>query len=267
MTNKLFYLKLAVKYSTLTYLGEAMNFFLILCFLLPQSLIAAELDQYAGETLSYSLKWNPLGIKWLPNAGAAVFSSSNIEGYFLARVSIKTSNWASQLYLYDNQLSIAMDSAGGLLWSRARLTDSSSTAWEVDWYKQQVYRLQNDSLIGTLLLGGKKPIDALSAFYLLRNLQLDFGQTLELEVLGTDFRGQAHFSKAVITVLDYEIITWHGQQPCWKVEIRLPSQDNFIPSGRVLVWITVNNERLPLRVVTDFYWGGIVWPIIGLLKE
>ena len=240
---------------------------LLICLLLVQGLGAAELDKYSGERLEYDLEWNPFWGIITPKAGEAGFSCDQIAGNWLVHFKVGTMDWARQLYRYDNRAISAFDSAGNLLWSRSRLTDSTSIEWRVDQEQHRVSFLKNNALIDTMALTGKMPLEALSAFYLFRNMDLTLGQLSELEVFGTDSLNRIRWSKVTIEVKGRVLLKWNGYKYlCWMVEIMIKAQDNFIPSGRVTVWVTCNSNRLPLKVATDFRYKGITLPVIGILK-
>lgn len=240
---------------------------LLIYLLLVQGLQAAELEKYSGERLEYDLEWNPFWGIITPKAGEASFSCDRLEEHFLTRVQIQTLGWAKTLYAYSNWSNVAFNIAGCVMWSESRLTDSTKVCWRVDQSQGQVYRFRNDTLVGTLALAGKIPLEALSAFYLFRSMNLELGQSLVLEVFGTDNLDQVHWSKAFIEVIGYEVIEWLGDDCfCWVVKIKLPPQDSFIPSGEVIIWVTNDGRKLPLKVKTDILYKGIKLPVIGILK-
>ncbi|MFA6304491.1 MAG: DUF3108 domain-containing protein [Patescibacteria group bacterium] len=241
---------------------------LLICLLLVQGLHAAELEKYSGECLEYDLEWNPFWGIITPKAGEASFSFDRINNGWQAQCEVHTIGWARKRFVYDNYIVTNFDSAGTVMWSKSFLTDSTWVEWQVDQNLRQVCYWENDTLVDVLNLAGNMPLEALSAFYLFRNMNLELGQSSELKVFGIDDSNRARMSKAIIQVKDQVLLKWHGYKYlCWVVEIRMNKQDNFIPSGRVTIWVTCNSNRLPLKVATDFVHKGRTYPVFGVLKK
>jgi len=230
---------------------------------------AAELDRYNGERLNYEIVWRPswgLGIL-VPAIGQANFSCDLTGQYRVASAELQTTGLAAKKLPFKNRITVAFDSSNFLMWSKSIFTDSVTVEWKVDRSQAEARLLRNDTLRGILPLDDKRPLDALSAFYLFRNMPLLVGSLFEVEVFGTDDSGRVHWAKASIQVLHQEICKYHSQgYLCWVIDIKMPSQGNLMPSDWIRVWVTADEKRLPLKVVSDVFYEGTKYPVIGFLK-
>jgi hypothetical protein len=116
-------------------------------------------------------------------------------------------------------------------------------------YQKWNFKKQNYSTKQVVIPEGTQ--DILSAFYWTRQQKLTPGKTLSIDVT-TD--GQTY--KTLVLVHRREKIdSIFGQKDCLVIEPKLKGEAVFKQSGRILIWVTDDEYKIPLKMTSQITFG------------
>lgn len=218
-----------------------------------------------GETLDYEISWGfvsagnaHLHVRPMPGSADKIefISRAWNNGFFesvypvqdtiytrvgaqslLPDVFTKTLNEGS----YHQKSSIRFDRVG----NKAALSD---TVFNDD-KKRSVKRSFDSTLV---LEGGEHCV--MSAFYLVRTMDLKPGQTTYFSAVS----GKKRYPLKVICHRREKISTVLGDRDCLVVEPMLDGDGIFKSKGRLTIWLTNDDKRIPVKMKTEITLGSVV---------
>ncbi|MBN1290208.1 MAG: DUF3108 domain-containing protein, partial [Candidatus Latescibacteria bacterium] len=101
--------------------------------------------------------------------------------------------------------------------------------------------------------------DILSSLYYIRTLDLDVGKTKEIEVYAD---GQVYTLKVIVHKKE-KIEVPAGKFTCYKVEPVLKSEGLFRQKGRLHVWLTDDQYKVPVKMTSKVVIGSIASKLIS----
>jgi hypothetical protein len=111
---------------------------------------------------------------------------------------------------------------------------------------------KKDAIAETLAVKGKV-FDVLSAFYEIRTRPLEVGKTISIELFDVD-----KYYTLEVNVLRRETIKVPaGKFDCFVIEPRLKSAGLFRRKGSMQVWITADENRIPVLMRSRLYFGRV----------
>lgn len=102
----------------------------------------------------------------------------------------------------------------------------------------------------------KRPVwDVISGFYHLRTLLLDVGETLSLDIFDSN-----KMLKTEVHVLRKEKVAFPGRGDVEALVVKpvLRTEGLFKHKGDILIWLTQDESRIPVRVETRVSIGKVV---------
>jgi hypothetical protein len=93
----------------------------------------------------------------------------------------------------------------------------------------------------------------MSAFYLVRTLPLKVGETSRFSAVS----GKKRYELKVIVHGRETIKSVLGEVPCIKVEPVLDGDGIFVSKGRIFIWLTDDERRIPVLMECEIALGSI----------
>lgn len=116
------------------------------------------------------------------------------------------------------------------------------------------------------ILTNENPIfDPLSAFFFVRNQGFTVGDTLNLNYVNNN----KFYKMAVIVHAEEEVKVKAGKFDCYKIEpvSSLPGAGLFKAEGKLLIWITKDERKIPVKVEGKAVFGSILVQLTDFLGE
>jgi len=208
--------------------------------------------RYTKEKLSFDIYW--LGIY----AGNAVLESSNENGVMRIITQVHSAPFVSAFYKVEDYIeSLVKDGMPSNLRIRQREGRYKSD-------KETIFDMNDKKIIFYNYLKGNRSEhalnnevvwDLLSGFYYLRDQRLEVGKTVYIDVFDSN-----KFFKAEISVLRKEKIDVPnlGEVSTVIVKPELKSEGLFQRTGDILIWLTDDEKKIPVKVETKVPVGNIV---------
>ena len=208
--------------------------------------------RYAREKLSFDIYW--LGIY----AGTAVLESSNENGMVRIISQVHSAPFVSAFYKVEDYIeSLVKDGMPSNLRIRQRegkYKSDKETIFDMDNKKVTFYNYLKGNR-SEHALNNEVVWDLLSGFYYLRDQRLEVGKTVYIDVFDSN-----KFFKAEISVLRKETISVPnlGEVSTVIVKPELKSEGLFQRSGDILIWLTDDDKKIPVKVETKVPVGTII---------
>jgi hypothetical protein len=215
-----------------------------------------------GEQLSYSISWGII------SAGSANMNARPIPGGKMEFVSIARNNGAFKtIYPVADTIYTRVNNNGflpeiftkslheGSFFSTSviRFDRAVGKAWLSDTVFKDAARTKIKSHVDTSIAIKGWEHCIVSAFYLVRSMDLKTGKDSYFSAVS----GKKRYSLRVI-IHEKEIIkTSLGTFRCVKVEPVLQGDGIFKTSGRLFIWISDDERRLPILMKTEITIGSI----------
>jgi len=242
----------------------AMNKILTILLLTISSTFAAY--PFIGETLDYEISW---GFITAGNARMLVKETKNeneleiislawdngaFETFFPVKDTVKSIVSADSLFpkVFNQKISEGSyrrnaKTIYNFASKRASITDTA--------YKNSELKHRADTVIA--LNGNERCI--LSAFYLARTLNLKPGDTAYFDAIG----GVKKYKLKVICHKKETINTAFGKKKCLVIEPVIQGDGLFKAKGKLTIWLTDDEERLPVLMKSEVAIGSIKASLIG----
>jgi hypothetical protein len=217
----------------------------------PETLPAVPTAVHPGESLKFSVNYGPI------NAGAAYLEVSDVKDFhgrpvlnLTARA--ESNRFFSGIYKVRNRIESTWDSAGhySLRYAESRREGKHQAQSEILFdYRAQEARYQD---------GETFPIppevqDALSSFYYTRTQALPLGGSLYF-----DYHASRKSVPLEVKVLGREEVdTPAGKFHCVVIEPILKAGGIFKNSGRLVIWLTDDDRRMPVLMKSKVAIGSI----------
>ena len=217
----------------------------------PETLPAVRSAVRPGESLKFSVSYGPI------NAGAAYLEVSNVKDFhghpvlnLTARA--ESNKFFSGIYKVRNRIESTWDSAGHYSWryAESRREGKHRAQSEILFdYRNQEARYQD---------GQTFPItpevqDALSSFYYTRTQALPLGGSLYFDY----HAGRKSVPLEVKVLGREEVDTPAGKFHCVVIEPILKAGGIFKNSGRLVIWLTDDDRRMPVLMKSKVAIGSI----------
>ena len=204
-----------------------------------------------GEYFQFSVSWSGI------NAGSALMQVQNwqwVDGHRTWRIISKTesNSFVSKFYKVRDRVETSIDAES--LYTRRFEKHLREGAYKHDSivrFDQEERKARYDD--GIVLDVPPRVHDVLSAFYYVRTQPLPDGGTLS--VPAHDNRKSYDLEIRVIRRERVEVPA--GKFPCVVVEPILKSEGIFKSKGQILVWLTDDERRLPVKVTSKVPIGSI----------
>jgi len=241
--------------------------FLLLIILLLSGVFASSLKAVItdGEKLTFNVKYGVI------SAAEATLSvkSSNLgdKPVWLITSNAKTYSFFDSIFKVRDTVQSwwEKDTLRSLRFSK-RLNEGSYKQYRVHTYdhdkktstyqrwnfKKQIYRTKEITIPANTQ-------DILSSFYYVRQMDLVPGSTLMLDVT-TD--GKAYKTQVVVHRRE-TIDSIFGEKVCLVIEPLLKSEAVFKQSGKILIWITDDEYKIPLKMTSQITFGAFT----AILKD
>jgi hypothetical protein len=211
----------------------------------------ARVPWHIGEYFQFSVSWSGI------NAGSALMQVQNwqwVDGHRTWRVISKTesNSFVSKFYRVRDRVETSIDAES--LYSRRfekHLREGGYKHDSVVRFDQDERKARYDN--GTVLDVPPRVHDVLSAFYYVRTQPLPDGGTLS--VPAHDNRKSYDLDVHVVRRERVEVPA--GKFSCVVVEPVLKSEGIFKSKGQILVWLTDDERRLPVKVTSKVPIGSI----------
>jgi hypothetical protein len=204
-----------------------------------------------GEYFQFSVDWSGI------NAGSALMQVQNyqwVDGHKAWRVVSKTesNSFVSKFYKVRDRIETAIDAES--LYTRRfekHLREGGYRQDLVVRFDQENRQALYDD--GTPLEVPARVQDVLSAFYYVRTLPLADGAVLSVPA----HDNRASYDLEVKVLKREQIEVPAGKFNCVQVEPVLKSEGIFKSKGRILVWLTDDAKRIPVKVTSKVPIGSI----------
>jgi len=224
---------------------------MILCMSAVQPIWAVEVPWGVGEKLDYSIDYG------LVNAGSAELSVSKIVEHnghpcWKAESRIRSNRVFSAFYSVRDKAVSYIDKDD--LYTRF----FSKRLREGDYRKNIVIDFDRDASVARYLDGREYEInseihDVLSATYFVRTIDLHLGQRLLL----TTHSSRKNYELAVVVIGRESITVPAGTFDCWVVEPEFAGEGLFSYEGKITIWISDDELRIPVMTKTQVKVGAI----------
>ncbi len=194
-----------------------------------------------GEKLTFSINWKFI------HAGMAYMSIPekrivNNRTSYLIRTEASSSRGISIFFKVRDKVETVLDSAGVFPWKfEKHLREGkfrSDKIYRFNQYRNLAFQ-ENDTTRIPMYVQ-----DVLSAFYYTRLLPLEVGETVYIH----NYDNKKLYKMAVYTHGRERIKVPAGTFDCIKIEPLMNSEGIFKSKGRVFIWLTDDNRRIPVLV-------------------
>jgi len=222
---------------------------------------------FVGETLDYEISWGFITagnarmlIRKAKNANeleiiSRAWNNGAFETIFPVKDTVKSIVSADSLLpkIFDQKISEGSYKRKAIMnynfkIKRASLKDTA--------YKGSTLRYGLDTVI--TLKGGERCI--LSAFYLARILKLEPGDTAYFDAIG----GKKTYKLKIICHGREVINTVLGKKKCLIIEPVIQGDGLFKAKGKLTIWLTDDDERLPVVMKSEIAIGSIKATLTGV---
>lgn len=211
----------------------------------------ARVPWHIGEYFQFSVSWSGI------NAGSALMQVQNwqwVDGHRTWRIISKTesNSFVSKFYKVRDRVETSIDAES--LYTRRfekHLREGGYKHDSVVRFDQEDRKARYDN--GTVLDVPPRVHDVLSAFYYVRTRPLPEGE--DLSIPAHDNRKSYDLEVRVIRREKIEVPA--GKFHCVVVEPVLKSEGIFKSKGQILVWLTDDERRLPVKVTSKVPIGSI----------
>jgi len=209
------------------------------------------------ETLCYRISM--LGIP----VGSAELEAKKVKGEVRITLRIQSNATISQIYSVDDSIE-TRHIGGNFILSRIRQREGSFRGdrgftlflrqKSVFWIDRQRNRSIQEPLPNSAV------VDILSGLYYLRNQPLEVGTTVLLELFDSD-----RYAPTNVAVLRKEHLTLPGQREVdtLLVHPELKTEGIFKRTGEIMVWLTDDEKRVPVKVETSIVLGKVTAELIS----
>ena len=213
------------------------------------------------ERLDYNIYW--LGI----NVGKATLEASKDKGAVKLTSRVRSTQFISNFYkVEDHAESMLVNGAPSNFRIKQREGKYRSD-------KETVFDIVNRKIVFFNYLKGTKdehtfngPLlwDVISGFYYLRTLPFHAGSPIFIDIFDSN-----KFLKAEVSILGKERITLFDKREVDTVIVKpsLKSDGLFQNKGEILIWLTADENRIPVRVETKVPIGKVVAELKSLSLE
>lgn len=201
-----------------------------------------QLLKYARETFHYNISW--IGVL----VGRAMLKATNEKGVITITSQVHSTPFISTFYTVEDH-------------AESRVVNGSPANFRIRQHEGK-YRSDKETIFDTdtrkvtflnylkntrdeHVIEGVLPWDVISGFYYLRTQPLEQGKTAYIDVFDSN-----KFFRAEITALRNERITAPatGEVDTMVVQLILKSEGLFQSTGNILIWLTNDERKIPVRV-------------------
>ncbi|GBU24634.1 hypothetical protein R83H12_01268 [Fibrobacteria bacterium R8-3-H12] len=224
---------------------------------------------FIGETLDYEISWGFITagnarmlIKETKNESeleiiSLAWNNGAFETFFPVKDTVKSLVSADSLLpkIFNQKISEGsyrrrVKTIYNFAAKKASITDTA--------YKNTELKRSIDTSI--VISGGERCI--LSAFYLARTLNLKPGDTAYFDAIG----GVKKYKLKVIAHRKETINTALGKKNCLVIEPVIQGDGLFKAKGKLTIWLTDDDERLPVLMKSEIAVGSIKASLIGVKR-
>ena len=214
--------------------------------------------KYSREVLTYDIYW--MGIY----AGTAILEAENKNGIFKITSRVQSAPVVSAFYkVEDHAESIVTNGLPFKL--RIKLQEGTHAT-----DKETVFDTGNRKITFINYLKGSKKEhdipdgtfwDVLSGFYYVRSQKLLVGKTAYVNIFDSN-----KFFRTEVSVLRKDIlkVTGMGEVSALIIKPELKSEGLFKKTGDILIWLTDDDKKVPVRVETKIPVGNVVAELRGV---
>jgi len=244
-----------------------MKFFILICFLLFSQSTASH--PFIGETLDYEISWG-----FITAGNALILARETKNKNELEIITRAWNNGAFETIFPVNDTVRTTATADSLLPKvfNQKISEGSYRRNALTYYdfKTQTATIKDTAFsrsklkhgIDTLITldGGERCI--LTAFYLARTLKLEPGDTAYFNAVG----GVKKYKLKVICHRRETINTVFGKKKCLVIEPVIQGGGLFNAKGKLTIWLTDDEERLPVLMKSEIAVGSIKATLTGVKR-
>lgn len=227
----------------------------------PPLRTAGEFLATKRENLYYQIKL--LGIQ----AGSAELEAKNEKGEVRITLRVKSNSVISTVYPVDDLIE-TRHIGGNFLLTRIRQQegtfkrDVGFTIFLRDKYVFWIDRLKNR--VAREQIPNDEVLDLISGFYFLRNQVLQVGTTVMLQIYDSDV-----YAQVPVEVLRRELVELPGFRKADTLVVRplLKTGGIFKSTGDVLIWLTADDYKVPVKVETQIPLGKVTAELVSAEAE
>ena len=209
------------------------------------------------ETLTYRISM--MGIP----VGTAELEAKKVKGEVRITLRIQSNPATSQIYPVDDSIE-TRHIGGNFILSRIRQREGSfrgDRGFTLFLREKSVFwidRLRNRSIQEPL--PNNSVVDILSGLYYLRNQSLEVGSSVLLELFDSD-----HYAPTNVAVLRKEHLKLPGlrEVDTLLVHPQLQTEGIFKRTGEVLIWLSDDEKKVPVKVETSIVLGKVTAELIS----
>ena len=218
-----------------------------------------------GEKLTFDIDWGPA------NVGTAVMAVPRIKKYngrdvYEIRTQALSNKFISTVYRVDDQIVSYVDTAGIFSWR----TEKELNEWSIfkgDWKQKRLFMFDHEKNLAYSLRDTVEIpeycLDVISAFFYVRTQDLQVGKTIEIP----------HYDNDKVYYLTVEIQKKQqvrvpaGKFNCIVVEPKLKTQALFKHEGRIKIYLTDDEKKIPVMMVSKVTFGQIAAKLTKIETE
>ena len=213
-----------------------------------------------GEKLTFDIDW---GFSTVGSATLAIPRIINYKGrnVYEVHTQAKSNDFISKIYKVDDQVISYIDTAGIFsMRIEKRLNEGN-------WRYNREFILDQEKLLAYSRRDTVKIPeycqDILSAFYYVRTQKLEVGKVLEVP----NYDNGKIYNVFVEIQKKQQVRVPAGKFNCFVIEPKLKSEGLFKHQGSIKVYITDDERRLPVLMITKVVFGEIVARLVKIEKE
>jgi len=206
----------------------------------------------ASERLDFEISW--VGI----SVGAAYIERTGVEKPII-RTGVDSTGWISRVYKVEDRAYSVMDNQGIPEHFEIRQQNGRKTAHKEAFFGNGTIRYIDHKRGETRELKAEVVYyDVLSGFQQLRGMKIQPGSSLFLNIFDSGKTGRME----VKALRRESVETPDGSVPALVVKPELITEGLFRHEGSILIWLSDDERRLPLRVETKMAVGTVVARLI-----
>ncbi|MFA7056650.1 MAG: DUF3108 domain-containing protein [Candidatus Cloacimonadales bacterium] len=175
----------------------------------------------------------------------------------------------------DSIISISDQTSGEAIYYEKNLREGGYKQRRLHYYDRvnenciyQRWRYKQNEFVTSNIPITKDTYDFLGAFYHIRGQELEVGDTLTMTMSGDG----STFDAQIVVHKRENLKTIFGKLECLKIEPQLVGETIFKNSGRIFIWLTDDEFKIPVKMESEVKFGSFVAELkdaknVGLKKN
>lgn len=232
------------------------------CFFSVRTVQANEWGAASGEVLNFHIHWLAV------SAGEAKMRMNNLKsGGYKLHAKLASVGLVRFFHSIDEIMQSKGILSGSTFQSQLYNKDQfrgkgehKKTEYRFKREQKQVIRVRNQGKELPIMLDNEGVNDPLTGFYALRAISdLSFNTTFKMPVVD----GEKIYFIDIIVGKTETINTPLGWFDVFAVNLAVEGSDLFTQRGDIVIWLTNDNRRMPVKVETEMKWGSMVADLVA----